>query len=65
MTLLDDTYRLLDAARDDLSLREISEESGVNYHWLSKFAQRAYTDPRIRSVQQLHKWLSSEKRAAA
>jgi hypothetical protein len=58
MNLLNDTYGLLDQARKNHSLRQIAEGSGVNYHWLAKFAQRAYPDPSVVKVQTLYSWLA-------
>lgn len=57
MNLLDETYRLLDQARATYSLRQISDRAGVNYHWLAKFVQRAYSDPSVVKVQHLYSWL--------
>ena len=41
------------------SLRAISEESGINYHWLGKFQQGAFDDPGVKKVEQLHDFLVS------
>lgn len=58
MNLLDDTYSLLDEARERQTLRQIATGAGVNYHWLAKFTQRAYTDPSVVKVQKLYGWLN-------
>jgi len=55
MTLLEETYTLLDASPD--SLREIARASGTNFHWLGKFKQRKHQNPGIRNVELLHRHL--------
>jgi len=67
MTLLDDTYRLLAEARKSMTLREISQGADLNFHWLGKFAQRAYAEPSVVKVERLHGYLSrrSERKSAA
>ena len=68
MNLLSDTYRLLDQCRSQTTLREIAQGAAVNYHWLAKFAQRAYPEPSVVKVQRLHEYLSarvSQERPAA
>lgn len=59
MDLLSETYRLLGRVRGEMTLREIAQGAGVNYHWLGKFAQRAYSDPSVVKVQALHTFLAS------
>lgn len=54
--LLDKTHRLL-GARGDLSLKKISEESGVDESWLAKFHRGAIPKPGVIIVQQLHDYL--------
>ena len=62
MNLLDETYRLLGEAREHMTLRQIADESGVNFHWLGKFAQRAYPEPSVVKVQKLHATLQTRNR---
>lgn len=57
--MLQETYRLLSQARTTKTLREISEASGVNFHWLGKFAQQAYAEPSVVKVERLHQYLSA------
>jgi hypothetical protein len=54
--LLDKTHRLL-GARGVLTLKQISEESGVDESWLAKFHRGAIPKPGVIIVQQLHDYL--------
>lgn len=55
-SLLDRTYSLLDSS--DLTIREISDGAGVNYHWLGKLKQRAFTDPGINRIERVYRYLA-------
>lgn len=65
MNILADTYELLDRARQSRTLRQIADGAGVNYHWLAKFAQRAYPDPSVVKVQALYTHLATAEQQAA
>jgi transcriptional regulator with XRE-family HTH domain len=67
--ILKETYRLLDRARDErraevsrlgqgsdgtLSRQQISEEAGVSFSWLNKFAQRSIPEPSVVKVMRVH-----------
>lgn len=54
--LYSETLRLL--REDRRSVRAISEECGINYHWLSKFRQGHFKDPGVRRVQRLYRFLN-------
>lgn len=58
MKLLDEAYTLLDASNE--SIRTISDKSGLNYHWLSKFNQRIWPNPGVNHVQKLRDYLKNE-----
>lgn len=62
-SLLERTYQMLDDS--PRTLREIAPLAGVGYHWLSKFKQRAYSDPRIGNVERLHAWLVADAQGVA
>lgn len=57
-TLLERTYRLLNASR--LTYREIAVGAGVDINWLSKFKQELIGEPGVSKVQNLHDFLSSQ-----
>ena len=54
--LLVETQGLLQNRK--LSLREISEKTGINFHWLSKFKQGKFDDPGVKKIEQLHTFLT-------
>lgn len=62
-SLLQRTYRLLDAS--DLTIREIADGAGINFHWLGKFKQKAFKDPGVTRVERLHQFLADRSDAAA
>lgn len=65
-SLLNRTYALLDSS--DLTIREISDGAGVNYHWLGKLKQRAFRDPGINRIERVYRYLAdhaSKPEAAA
>ena len=55
-TLLERTFFLVDHCEH--SNRDLAELAGVNRHWLEKFRQRKYPNPRINAVQKLHDYLA-------
>lgn len=63
MTLLEQTYDLLDAS--DLTYPEIASGASVDVNWLSKFKQRAIGEPGVGKVQRLHDFLVSRLPAAS
>lgn len=58
--LLKTTTELLN--NDPRTIRQIADESGVNFHWLGKFKQGAFTNPGVVTVERLYTYLT---RAAA
>lgn len=58
--MLDETRRLYDAriARGGTAA-EIAGGSGVNLHWLRKFAQRRFDDPGVVKTEKLLRYLQS------
>lgn len=63
MDLYTETLNLLDA--DPRTINEIAAAAGVNRHWLEKFRQRKYDNPRVQSVQALYNHLSGRNREDA
>lgn len=57
-TLLEKTYRLLDASR--LTYREIAAGAAVDINWLGKLKQRAISDPGVGKIERLHNFLSEQ-----
>jgi hypothetical protein len=57
-TLLEKTYRLLDASR--LTYREIAAGAAVDINWLGKLKQRAIADPGVGKIERLHNFLSGQ-----
>lgn len=57
--LLTETLELFAKRPANVSLRAISEASGVNFHWLGKFAQGKFDDPGVKKIQKLHDYLIS------
>jgi hypothetical protein len=56
--LLAETRRLLE--QRDKSLQVISEETGINVHWLRKFSQGAFDDPGVNRIEHLYDYLRDE-----
>jgi hypothetical protein len=56
-TLLESTYRLLDAT--DLTYRQVASGAAVDMNWLAKFKQRAINEPGVGKVQRVHDFLAA------
>lgn len=56
--LLAETRELLNQRTQ--SLREISEASDINYHWLRKFLQGQIDDPGVNKIERLHGYLKRQ-----
>ena len=58
-TLLERTRHLLQA-RDGLTLMDIQQETGISYHWLTKFAAKKIDGPSVVTVQRLYEFLAKK-----
>lgn len=56
-TLLDST---LDMLREHKRYRQIAEDTGLGYEWLTKLAQGRIPDPGVKRIEALHAYLSSD-----
>lgn len=50
MGILEKTSQLKEIAQKHGNYREVSKESGVNFHWLQKFAAGHIDNPQIKNV---------------
>jgi hypothetical protein len=56
MTLLDST---LDMLREHKRYRQIAEDTGLGYEWLTKLAQGRIPDPGVKRIETLHAYLAN------
>ena len=57
-SLLDRTKKLLDARGDEMSLRQIAVETGINEHWLRSFSAGRADNPGVQRLEKLHNFLA-------
>lgn len=57
-----DTLRLLKGRPASLSVRQISEDTGLNYDWLKTLLRADFNgDPGVKKMQTLHDYLVSQQ----
>lgn len=58
-SLLEKTQALLE--RDERSLYQISQATGLPFYWLKKFREGGIKDPSVNRIQELYEKLSGKK----
>ena len=58
LRLHDKTLQLLDKRPRDLTLKTISEQTGISYWWLTHFSKRRNNEPGVNQVEKLYTFLS-------
>lgn len=61
MSIIETTNQLRDAVKQHGNHKEISRQSGVNFHWLCKFVTGEITNPTINNVAKIEEFFKDKR----